>query len=83
MKCEQCRFWVTFSPGGTENREGNCRRFPPTPIASVYTDTPDERTGRSYSETSSAVESVWPETKATEWCGEYQFNGPHQSTGPK
>lgn len=70
-KCEHCQFWMTLQPGGAQNRTGECRRFPPQLIASVYTDGPNERRGRGHTETYSSTETVWPETKSADWCGEF------------
>ena len=70
-KCEHCQFWVTFQPGGTNGRVGQCRRFPPQITTRVYTNGPSENHGRDYAEVESSTETEWPETKETNWCGEF------------
>lgn len=56
--CKLCRHWLERANDPTL---GECRRFPPTAVASLPADRADEHT----------VETVWPDTKAGEWCGEF------------
>lgn len=71
-RCLTCQFWVTRQPGGTENRVGECRRLPPQ-IVSRTEDYSRPLGGGDFSEgISTSVDSEWPDTKDTDWCGEYR-----------
>lgn len=62
--CAQCRFWdVTnqITIGSRTVKVAACRRHPPT----------RERTPNLFGKTP-VVETVWPETRADDWCGHFE-----------
>ena len=71
--CSTCRFWKRDQR--PECRElGACRRMPPQVVTRVYTLDANENYGRYEAEVESTSETEWPETKASDWCGEYSQN---------
>lgn len=64
--CATCKFWQKYREAeGNVPAWGFCLRYPPIPVAFVSS----ERQGVEFIETS--VDQRWPETCATEWCGEF------------
>ena len=59
--CESCRYWNEQAQGSGV-RVGLCRRHPPT-----------YNHGVSFV---AAARGHWPETAATDWCGEWWFRLP-------
>ena len=55
--CKRCRFWE-FPLRFSVEHMGTCRRFPPTISVSTHA------SGR-------PGEAFWPETRDTDWCGEF------------
>lgn len=63
--CETCRFWDKDSP-----TKGTCHRYPPTVI--TITESKAEGSVGEYREAvDSFSTSEFPDTLATEWCGEH------------
>ena len=58
--CATCRFWRP-----TEGDFGQCRRRAPTTL--YTTQTTSVRPDAPF-----RCRAVWPETRAEEWCGDYQ-----------
>ena len=59
--CENCRY---FSPNGTDDERGDCRRHAPVP-SSVRTD-------RHRAEGFATFDSYWPTMSHDDWCGEFE-----------
>jgi len=58
MKCEDCKFWV---PSEGSKTDGECHRFPPTPVPHVD----------GFVFTSTNVHMWTPDTTYDYWCGEF------------
>jgi len=68
-QCRDCQFWQQYKdPSGNMPALGFCLRYPPVPVARSETDT--ETTRREV--ISVTITSEWPETRETEWCGEFR-----------
>ena len=65
--CRACRYWVN----DRAKSFGSCRRFPPVPVASTYTEQKGD-CGDYHQEVNSNLFSAWPETDPTDWCGEFR-----------
>lgn len=68
MRCDQCRFWKLGALYQRENeRLGDCRFHAPQPFT------------RSHDSEDFDHEAWWPETGASDWCGEFQPIAPAAS----
>jgi hypothetical protein len=64
MRCDECRFWVRNE--NIEREGGDCRLKAPRMLGEVFIG--DKSVG---CEAESLVAS-WPNTKPSDWCGEFQ-----------
>lgn len=78
MNCEMCRFWMfppytRVDPRATnptaKSEVGQCRRYPPR---NVNFERPGER----------GVETLFPVTHGTTWCGEFRSVNEDGGIGP-
>lgn len=60
--CVECRY---YSPSGSAQAHGNCRRYPP--LAASGGMRQDTTTPAQYP----IIFSWWPSVTARDWCGEY------------
>jgi hypothetical protein len=72
IQCQSCAFWQQHTDAkGDVPAWGFCLRYPPVAVARVESDTQGEF-GNYHERVSSSVTTEWPETRANEWCGEWQ-----------
>lgn len=67
MTCSTCQFWVTEQFANW----GCCCRYPPIPVSEPL-NISDTSSNCNYS-IQGKICSIWPETKLTDWCGEYKL----------
>ena len=66
MKCETCKYWSAYSDNKSK---GTCRKDTPKVTVDI---------GGAFGFYGTSVETHWPETAYTEWCGQYEKE-PNQS----